>query len=222
MSRARLFILRLFIVLIFLVIVVTGYYTVEIVKARQATPSIVQAAMQSEDIVLSINDLSQRQVDILLAVEDPNFYHHRGWDFGTPGAGMTTITQGLVKIHYFEQFRQGLPKIRQKLIARFALDPLVSKEDQLLLFINEARFGQVDGVAVIGFEEASQVYFGKAFSELSEEEYIGLVAMIAVPNRFSVRYQTEAHDERVRRIHRLLAGECVPNGWGDWLLEGCE
>jgi membrane carboxypeptidase/penicillin-binding protein len=222
MSIAKQVILTVLAVLALFVVVVIGYYTVEVIKARQATPSIVQTALQSELIVLDIGDLSQRQIDILLAVEDPNFYHHRGWDFSTSGAGMTTITQGLVKIHYFDHYRQGLPKIRQTLIARFALDPLVSKEDQLLLFINEAHLGQVEGREVLGFAAASQAYFGKAFSELIEEEYLGLVAMLAGPGSFNVRYRPEANEERVRRVSRLVAGECTPNGWMDWLLEGCE
>jgi membrane peptidoglycan carboxypeptidase len=221
LSAPRRFVLALLAVLALAAAVVVGYYVVEVIKARQATPSIVQAAMRPEKITLDIDDLSQRQIDILLAVEDPNFYHHPGWDFHTPGSGMTTITQGLVKIHYFEHFTQGLPKIRQTFIARFAMDPLVSKRDQLLLFINEARLGQVDGEQVIGFEAASQAYFGKAFSELSEEEYLRLVAMLPGPANFNVQRQPEANDKRVRRISRLVAGECVPTGWGDWRLEGC-
>jgi len=70
-------------------------------------------------------------------------------------------------VDYFEHFRQGLPKIRQTLIARFALDPLVSKEDQLLLFVNEVHMGQVDGQEVDGLVSTSQAYFGKHVSELS-------------------------------------------------------
>jgi membrane peptidoglycan carboxypeptidase len=207
--------------LLLIIVIVTVHYTVEIFRARQATLSILKAAKQSADIVLSLKDLSQRQVQILLAVEDPDFFNHPGWDFSTPGSGMTTITQGLVKIFYFEQFKQGLPKIRQSLIARFAFDPLVSKEDQLLLFINKARFGKVAGVSVSGFAEASRVYFGKEFSKLSEDEYIKLVAMIAIPNKFNIKYQQEANNERAQRIKRLICGQCVPDGWGDWRLEGC-
>lgn len=203
-------------------VLVVGYYVVEVIQARRATPAIVAAALRSEKIVLQLDDLSPWQTDVLLAVEDPTFYQHPGWDLRTPGAGMTTITQGLVKIHYFEYFRQGLPKIRQTLIARFALDPLVSKEDQLLLFVNEVHMGQVDGQDVDGLDAASQAYFGKPVSELSEDEYIGLVAMIAAPGRFHLREHPAANAERVRRIQRLIAGACAPSGWMDWELAGCQ
>jgi membrane peptidoglycan carboxypeptidase len=222
MSRVKRLVFKFLAILILFMAAVIGYYTVEVIRARQATPSMVQAAMKSDGMLLDLSDLSPRQMEILLAVEDPNFYQHPGWDFRTPGAGMTTITQGLVKIYYFDHFRQGLPKIRQTLIARFALDPLVSKEDQLRLFINEARLGHVDGAAVLGFETASQAYFGKAFSEINEAEYISLVAMLAGPGTFNVAYRPEANQERARRISRLVAGECTPSGWGDWRLEGCE
>jgi hypothetical protein len=41
---------------------------------------------------------------------------------------MTTITQSLVKGLYFRHFRPGIRKIRQSLIARFALDGHMSKQ----------------------------------------------------------------------------------------------
>lgn len=46
---------------------------------------------------LDISDLSAWQLDALLKIEDPAFYRHKGVDLKTPGAGLTTITQSLVK-----------------------------------------------------------------------------------------------------------------------------
>ena len=36
-------------------------------------------------------------MNILIKVEDPDFYDHKGVDFKMPGEGITTITQGVVK-----------------------------------------------------------------------------------------------------------------------------
>ena len=45
---------------------------------------------------------------------------------------MTTISQGLVKVLYFPSgFRPGIAKIRQTLIAQYAFDASVSKQEQL-------------------------------------------------------------------------------------------
>jgi membrane carboxypeptidase/penicillin-binding protein len=123
----------LFGVLLGLIIV---YYAAVVLKARYNSPQIVEDILKSEAIKLQLSDLSKRQLDILLTVEDPNFFNHRGVDLKTPGAGLTTITQGLVKKLYFKEYKPGIRKIKQTLIARFALDPLVSKEDQLLMLIN--------------------------------------------------------------------------------------
>jgi membrane carboxypeptidase/penicillin-binding protein len=172
------------------------YYPATVISARWQTPQIINAALQSDAIQLRLDEFGERRLDILLQVEDPAFCRHKGIDLKSPGAGMTTITQGLVKIHYFDRFQQGIAKIKQTLIARFALDPLVSKSDQLLLFINEVYLGAWQGT-------------------------LALVAMIAGPNGFHLKGNPEMNAERVRRIRRLLAGYCQPQGWMDWRLEGC-
>jgi membrane carboxypeptidase/penicillin-binding protein len=104
-------------------------------RARQATPQVLAAAAQGE---LSIEDIPRRRLAMLLKVENPGFYSHRGVDFSTRGAGMTSITQSLVKRFYFDEFKPGFPKLEQSLIARFVLDPAMSKRAHLESFLNEA------------------------------------------------------------------------------------
>jgi membrane carboxypeptidase/penicillin-binding protein len=211
-------------VIVSLLVVVAApcvYYSVIVVSALRVTPAIIAEALQSEQMTLELDDLTPRQLEILLKVQDPRFFEHKGVDLRTPGAGWTTLTQGLVKIHYFDPFKPGIAKIKQSLIARFALDPLVSKEDQLRLFINEAYLGAPDGDDIVGFAQGARVYFGKTFDELSEEEYIALVAMLIAPNSRNVRLQPKLNAERVLRIQRLLADECAPAGWSDVWLKGC-
>jgi membrane carboxypeptidase/penicillin-binding protein len=171
--------------------------------------------LQSEAMVLDLEDVTERQLDILLKVEDPAFYAHNGVDLSTPGAGITTITQGLVKKFYFKQFKPGPAKIKQTLIAMFALDPLVSKDDQLRLFINVYHLGNINGQEVQGFEAAAQAFHDKPFQELSEDEYISLVAMIIAPATFHVQRHPERNAERVARIKQVVAGEYTPKGLFD-------
>lgn len=198
--------------LLLLLILVTAYYAVVILKARKYTREVVARKLESSSFALELDDLSQRQIDILLAVQDPAFYEHCGMDLSTPGAGITTVTQGLVKIYYFEKFKPGIAKLKQTLIAVFALDPLVSKDDQLKLFINSCYLGSVEGKTARGFEEAAQVYYGKSFSALSEDEYISLVALLIAPRTFHIRDYPERNAERVARIKKLVSGEYKPKG----------
>jgi membrane carboxypeptidase/penicillin-binding protein len=197
---------------------VSVYYTYEVLRARADTPQVVAQALSSARLELSPDDLSAAQLDALLAVEDPHFFSHKGWDFG--GGTMTTITQSLVKGLYFRQFRPGIRKIRQSLIARFALDPQLSKKDQLRLFINTIWLGSIDGRPIEGFAGGARVFYGKSFADLTFDEYLSLLVFDR-PGELNVRASPEGNARRVRQIKRLLAGRCrrpgllgrAPNCW---------
>jgi membrane peptidoglycan carboxypeptidase len=165
-------------------------------------------------------ELTPEQRAILLAVEDPGFEWHNGIDLTSSGQGLTTITQALVKILYFERFTPGIAKIEQSLIARFILHNHASKEEQLRLFISHARFGNVKGNEVIGFGRAAEAHFEKPFNQLTREEYIGLVAMLIAPSEIRPEKPT-ALAERIARINAMLAGRCAPSGLLDTFYEAC-
>ena len=188
-----------------------SYGVWSVFSARQYTTSEVLPHFRAAHYSLRLADLNHRQLDILLKVEDPNFFHHSGVDLSTPGAGLTTITQSLVKKLYFDKFEPGLAKIRQTLIARFALDPLMAKDEQLTLFINSIYLGN----GAYGFLQASQIYFHKPFASLTEDQYIALVAMIIAPKAFDLKKFPARNNERVSRIKRLVSGEYKPRGLFD-------
>jgi membrane carboxypeptidase/penicillin-binding protein len=187
------------------------YQVGSVLIARHETPGMVKKILGSGQIKLRSSELTQRQKDILLKVEDPGFYQHNGVDFVTPGAGLTTVSQAVVKKLYFKEFRPGISKVRQTLVARFAFDPLVPKEDQLTLFINLAWFRQ----GVTGMPSAAEFYYGKQVSGLSEDEFISLVAMLIAPRTFDIKDRPASNAERVRRIKMLLSGAYTPKGLMD-------
>ena len=191
------------------ILFVPGYFSVVILQARRETPKLIGQALNAE-MALKVSDLSPWQRRALLAVEDPGFYRHHGVDLKTPGAGLTTITQGLVKMYYFAHFKPGIAKIKQTLIARYALDPLVSKDDQLTLFINRINLGSAEGKPVNGFAAAARAYYHKTVAELSEYEYLSLVAMIVAPQNFHLVARPAANAERTRRLARVVSGEYKP------------
>ena len=201
----------------FAVIAGLVYYAAIILDARAKTPSIVQDALNSGRMKLDLNDLTDGQLKALLKVQDPNFYHHNGFDISTPGTGVTTISQGLVKMYYFVNFKPGVQKIKQTLIARFAFDVMTPKDTILKLFINDVYLGQHNGKEIKGFENASNVYLNKSFKDLTWDEYLGLVAMIRSPNRLHYVKDKEVNKERVVRIKKVLSGEYIPIDNGDWL-----
>lgn len=204
----------LFIGLILLAVVI--YYGGVIVNARAKTPAIVYEALRSERMKLQLNDLTHEQLQALLKVQDRNFYNHQGFDIRTPGTGVTTISQGLVKMYYFDDFKPGIQKIKQTLIARFAFDVMTPKDTILKLFINDVYLGQHNGKEIKGFENAANSYLGKTFKELTWDEYLGLVAMIRSPNTLHFITNREVNQDRVLRIKKLLSGQYVPVDNSDW------
>jgi membrane peptidoglycan carboxypeptidase len=190
-----------------------------LLRAERSTPAILAAWRAKAQQVPQI-ELTPEQQAILLTIEDPGFERHNGIDMTSPGQGLTTITQALVKIFYFERFSPGIAKIEQSLIARFILHNHVSKEEQLKLFVSLARFGEVRGNEVTGFAQAAEAHFGKPFDQLTREQYIGLVAMLIAP--IDIRPDKPAAlAERVARITALLAGRCAPSGLLDTSYSAC-
>jgi membrane carboxypeptidase/penicillin-binding protein len=188
---------------------VIGYYANEVRVARNDTPAIVAAAQKRFGSELQLEHLTPDHKTILLAVEDPTFMHHHGVDLATPGAGMTTITQGLVKLLYFpDGFHQGIAKIRQTLIAQYALDSLVSKDRQLTLYLNMCYLGTEQNQGIFGYANGARIYFHKEFTELTDEEFLSLLAMTISPN--TLKPGSAANLVRVQRIRDYMSGKVRP------------
>jgi len=167
------------------------------------------------------HSLRPEQLRVLLLVQDPGFYEHSGVDFSTPGAGYTTLTQSLSKRLAFEEFLPGIRKIRQTGYA-LGLDSVMSKDLQIALFLETAEMGNSDQGWVTGFHNASQVFFGAPVNEITDREFYTLVAVLIAPGQLGIQWPDEKLEERIRRISRLVAGECQPLNFGDVWIEGCK
>jgi len=192
-----------------------AYSFAVVAGARAGTPEILRQARQPGPYSLIFEDLSDWQKQALLAVEDPNYTRHHGIDLETPGAGITTITQGLAKRLYFHPFKPGFRKLKLMLIARYVLDPALSKDEQLELFLNHVYLGTSAGKPVIGLGAAAREYYHKPFQDLDGQEYLSLVAMIIAPNTFHVLHHPETNAERTRRIQKVVSGEYKPRSLMD-------
>jgi membrane peptidoglycan carboxypeptidase len=218
MFRSCLF--RLLAIPLALVLLLAAYEAVQVLRAKSNTPAALASVAKRP---LRLADLPQPRRDMLLAVEDPGFYRHNGVDFSTPGGGMTTITQSLVKGLYFpDGFKPGFAKIEQSLIAWAVLDPAVSKEEQLEIFLNHASFGMQDRRPVIGFEDAARTFYARPVAELGDREYLSLVAMLIAPSALDPRTHAKENARRVDRIEAMLAGKCKPAGLRDVYYDACQ
>ncbi|MES2986988.1 MAG: transglycosylase domain-containing protein [Pseudomonadota bacterium] len=216
MFRSCLF--RLLSVPLSMLVLLGVYEGVAVWRAQQRTPAILASVA---DRPLKLADLPENRRAALIAVEDPGFYQHRGVDFWTPGAGMTTIAQALVRRLYFDEFAPGFASIEQSLIARFAFDPATPKDQQLEIYLNHASFGTIDRRPIIGFPAAARTYYGRDVAALSDREYLSLVAMLITPGTLEPQEHAAANEQRARRIEALLAGRCQPANLFDVQYDGC-
>jgi hypothetical protein len=166
------------------------------------------------------NALGTAHLAILLAVEDPNFWAHSGVDFSTPGAGLTTITQSAAKRLAFEAFQPGIGKIRQTGYA-LGLESRLSKEQILALWLATLEMGNGPDGWMVGFHSASSTIYGRPPAELTDAEFIRLVAVLIAPASYDLVRSDARLDERAARIQRLANGVCVPAGFSDVWLDGC-
>jgi len=196
-------------ILLILFISIVGYYGITILAARFTTEKTAERYLAH--IVIRKQDLSAEQISVLLKIQDPGFYEHMGVDFRTAGNGWTTISQSLAKQFYFDHFKQGFRKIKQTLCARFALDPMVSKDDQITLFLNMMYFGNDQ----TGLVNAARYYYAKDVADLSSTEYISLIGSLISPNTLNPEDHPEENRQRVERIKRMLSGKYTPKGLFD-------
>ena len=165
--------------------------------------------------------LGAEHLAILLKVEDPNFANHAGVDFSTAGAGATTITQSASKRLAFKKFHPGIGKIRQTGYA-MGLERRLSKEQFLALWLDTLEMGEGPEGWITGFHKASSAIYGRPPAELTNTEFIRLVAVLIAPGSYKLRENDTALNERAGRIERLVAGTCAPEGLGDVWLKGCQ
>ena len=162
--------------------------------------------------------LNEKRQDILVKIQDPTFFKHSGIEWPSP-LTTTTITQSLVKKLFFKKFTKGFKKIEQTLIARFVVNPNISKETQLAAFMSTAYFGENDGKQLLGFDQGAHSWFNKPLSELNDDEYLSLLAMLPGPNM--LKPNTVASRERLRRIKLVLNGECIYDHVSQIFLDKC-
>jgi len=136
--------------------------------------------------VVPFADISKDIKNATVAIEDSEFYQHRGvkptailrafivnLTSGATVQGGSTITQQLVKNALLTQDRTIARKIKE-LVLSLKLERIKTKEEILTLYLNENPYGG----NIYGVEEAAQTFFGKSASEvdLAEAAYVAAVA----------------------------------------------
>jgi penicillin-binding protein 1A len=151
-------------------------------------------AEEGNRIILTYDQIPEHLKKALIAVEDRDFYKHKGIDFrgitralmanveaGEIQQGGSTITQQLVRKLYLEKdndtVRKFMRKIKEAIIS-IRLETKYSKDEILTFYLNEMFFGANS----YGVEAAAHNYFGKSAKDLTLSESATIVGILQAPS----------------------------------------
>ena len=168
--------------------------------ARIAT---LYGASQEERRFVHLADVPPLLLSGLQAVEDRDFKHHIGIDFGAimraafanlraghTVQGGSTLTQQLVRNLFLSRDQNFTRKINEALMS-LLLEAHYSKGRILEAYVNDVFLGQQGGQAVHGFAAASEFYFGRRLEDLRPQEIALLVGMVKGPSYYDPRRSPE-------------------------------
>jgi membrane peptidoglycan carboxypeptidase len=139
-----------------------------------------------------LKDISPNLIKSTIAIEDVNFYEHRGLSIrGISRAlytnittekqqGGSTITQQVIKNALLTNERTIERKVKEAILA-IKLEQTLSKDQIMSMYLNDAPYGG----EINGAEEASLYYFGKHAKELDIVESAYLAAIPKNPNLYN-------------------------------------
>ena len=155
--------------------------------------------------VVPYEEMGTNVKNATVAIEDGEFYQHKGiritsiiratiWAklTGKKIQGGSTITQQLIKNTLLTSDRSISRKIKEWILA-LKLEKVMSKDDILALYLNEAPYGG----NIYGIEEASKAFFNKKPLDLTLAEAAYLAAIPNGPTYYSpYRKNKDKLDER--------------------------
>lgn len=142
--------------------------------------------------LLPFDQIPQHIKNASIAIEDKDFYKHKGFDilgvirasmaiaFKQELQGGSTITQQLVKTAFLTPERNLTRKIKELYLA-YQVESNFNKNQILEMYLNEVPYG---GTAY-GIEAASQTYFGKKVTELNLAESALIAGLPQSPTTYS-------------------------------------
>lgn len=161
---------------------------------------------------VEIGKVPQYLKQATIAIEDKDFYKHKGFDI--KGwlriiyyavryhrlIGGSTLTQQLVKNVLLTNERTISRKIREFILA-LQIESRYSKDQILQMYLNESPYGG----ATAGVEEAAATYFGKSVSDLNLVESAILAGIPQNPPYYSpFGHEPKAYIDRAKQVLRRM------------------
>ncbi len=145
--------------------------------------------------VVPLEGMSPAIKQAVIAIEDPEFYTHKGVKPTAilravltnasqgdllSGQGGSTITQQVVKLTVLTTDKTITRKLKEWILA-LKMERVLNKEQILEIYLNQVPFGG----QLYGVEEASMTFFGKHAQDVTLPEAAYLAAVLPAPTRLS-------------------------------------
>jgi penicillin-binding protein 1A len=165
--------------------------------------------------IISIDQVPRQVINAVLAIEDANYYQHKGLDYigifraflknlqaGKVVQGGSTITQQVAKSLLLTRERKYSRKIKEAILAR-RMNKRFTKDEILEIYLNQTYFGH----GSYGIESASESYFQKHVWELSLPEMALLAGLPKAPSTYDPSRNPERAKERRDLVLERMAKE---------------
>ncbi len=163
---------------------------------------------------IRLGDVPDTVKDAILAVEDAEFFQHRGVNLraltramvenvqaGSVEQGGSTITQQLVKKALLSDERVLNRKVKEAALA-IRLEQQMTKDEILEAYLNTVYFGS----GAYGVQAAAETYWGKNVGELNWAEGAMLAAVISNPVEYDpILHPKKAKERRDIALDRMVA-----------------
>lgn len=173
---------------------------------------------EQKRIWMPLTRIPKHLINAIIAVEDAQFYRHRGINFRgivrallanvralRPVEGGSSITQQLAKVLFLSPEKSVSRKIKEALLA-IEIEKHYSKDKILELYLNQVYFGH----GAYGAEAAAQTYFKKPVEQLTLVEAATLAGLPRAPNYYSpITDKERAMRRRDHVLARMLDREFI-------------
>jgi len=162
--------------------------------------------------IIPYEEMGVNILNATVAIEDSEFYQHKGIRLksiarailanltGKSIQGGSTITQQLIKNTLLTTEKSLSRKIKEWILS-VKIERIMSKDDILALYLNEAPYGG----NIYGIEEATKAFFGKKPKELTLVESAYLAAIPNGPTYYSpYRKNKDKLDERKNLVLKRM------------------
>lgn len=166
--------------------------------------------------VVEGKDINNYMKQATVAIEDRDFYKHKGVSFtglaratlnnarGGSTQGGSTLTQQLVKQVFFseeahERGVKGIPRKIKELFLAMEVERMYNKDQIIALYLNESPYGGRRN----GVESGARTYFGKSSKDLTIAEAALLAGIPNQPGLYDP-YNKAGHKALIQRQHKVL------------------